>query len=78
MFLVPKLGFCPKELVLDMNLMHWLTVNRAAILVLQISCMFFYDLCFFLIKTYMNMTMWFVKVKNWKFKASNENFWVWH
>jgi hypothetical protein len=71
MSLVPKLGFCVKELVLDVNLMHWLVV---AILVLEISSMFsiiYGFLLFVLNKTYMNMVMWFVKVKNWKFKASN-------
>jgi hypothetical protein len=71
MSLVPKLGFCVKELVLDVNLMHWLAV---AILVLEISSMFpiiYGFLLFVLNKTYMNMVMWFVKVKNWKFKASN-------
>jgi hypothetical protein len=71
MSLVLKLGFCVKELVLDVNLMHWLAV---AILVLEISSMFSI-ICGFLLfvlnKTYMNMVMWFVKVKNWKFKASN-------
>jgi hypothetical protein len=34
-------------------------------------------LLFILIKTYMNMTMWFVKVKNWKFKALNGHFLIW-
>jgi hypothetical protein len=40
MSLVPELDFCPKELVFDVNLMHWLVVNRAVVLVLGISCMF--------------------------------------
>jgi hypothetical protein len=71
MSLVPELGFCLKELVLDVNLMHWLAVS---ILVLEILSMFsiiYGFLLFVLNKTYMNMIMWFVKVKNWKFKASN-------
>jgi hypothetical protein len=51
MFLVPELDFCPKELILDVNLMHWLFVNRATILVLGISYMFsmicgFFIVCF--------------------------------
>jgi hypothetical protein len=51
--------------------MHWLAVS---ILVLEILSMFsiiYGFLLFVLNKTYMNMIMWFVKVKNWKFKASN-------
>jgi hypothetical protein len=38
--LVPELGFYLIESILDVDLMYWLTVNRAAILVLGISCMF--------------------------------------
>jgi len=64
-------SFYLKELVLDINLMYWLVV---AILVLEILSMFSIIcgfLLFVLIKTYMNIVMWFVKVKKWKFKASN-------
>jgi hypothetical protein len=46
--------------------MHWLDVNGAAILDLGVSCMYFMVfgfLLFVLIKTYMNMGLWFVKIK---------------
>jgi hypothetical protein len=49
--------------------MHWLDVNGAAILDLGVSCMYFMVfgfLLFVLIKTYMNMGLWFVKIKKKK------------